>query len=345
MSLRISLVHQFAQQQAETEDLCFAFDGKKLVSSDRNALYFWQLTEHGTWVYERSLPFRHAGQLTFAVDGKWLAFHDPEEIVYLIDLEGEAKEIKLPAPARTSGAFSLDQHWLVSGGMGRQILLWDLFAQQCSAIDLPISEFPWSENGRTKQPEDVIENICFTPDGQRLAIGMANAEGQGYIYICRFDPTHKDLRRQETLPHGCLDLAISPDGTMLATIEVLTADGPVRQEIYVYDLNSFQLLHVFPQKGEDGYCLLAFSPESRYLMCCTENGMIDMFSLTTFEPLLSFAAHPGLAVEAMDSVGGLDWSRTGYIATGGASVFEEDSNKEDYTIKIWKIEDEETREM
>lgn len=60
--------------------------------------------------------------------------------------------------------------------------------------------------------------------------------------------------------------------------------------------------------------------------------------LASFNCIISFAAHPGLSSHATDPVGGLDWSNTGYIATGGASVFEDDMNVTDYTIKIWKVE-------
>ncbi|HEU5377427.1 MAG TPA: hypothetical protein VFV38_18550 [Ktedonobacteraceae bacterium] len=66
--------------------------------------------------------------------------------------------------------------------------------------------------------------------------------------------------------------------------------------------------------------------------------MVDLFSLKPFEQIASFAAHAGLATEAIDSIGGLDWSKTGYIATGGSSVFECERNKMDSTLKIWKVE-------
>ena len=69
------------------------------------------------------------------------------------------------------------------------------------------------------------------------------------------------------------------------------------------------------------------------------DGMVDIWSISPFECIVSFAAHPDLSSYTSDPIGGLDWSTTGYIATGGASVFEKDMNKTDYTIKIWKVEE------
>ena len=73
-------------------------------------------------------------------------------------------------------------------------------------------------------------------------------------------------------------------------------------------------------------------------MSSKSDSTVDIWSLSTFECVASFAAHPGLVTYWTEPIGGLDWSRTGYIATGGAGSFEEDELLKDYTIKIWKVE-------
>jgi hypothetical protein len=40
------------------------------------------------------------------------------------------------------------------------------------------------------------------------------------------------------------------------------------------------------------------------------------------------------------TIGGLNWSTTGYIATGGTGIWRDDMVKEDLSIRIWKVEDE-----
>lgn len=340
MPLQISLVHQFEQQQQETWDVHFSWDGKQLVSSDGKALYLWQLCENEHWVYERSLPFHDARRLSFAFDGKWLVFSDREGLFRLISLENEMEEVILLFHSRTNCAFSPDQRWLVAGDMNRNILLWDWFTHQSSVISLSFAGFNEKpETNQANRLNEVLSHVLFTPDSQRLAIGAANAEGYGCVYICHIDPIHKQLFLQETLPHGCIDLAISPDGKILATIDVRIKHGSMQQEIYLYDLVSFQLLHIFPQKEEDYYCLLDFSPDSQWLISCRESGVVDLFSLNPFACIESFEAHTNLVTNATDPIGGFDWAKTGYIATGGASEFEQDRNKKDYTIKIWKVED------
>ncbi|MGH2612300.1 MAG: WD40 repeat domain-containing protein, partial [Rhabdochlamydiaceae bacterium] len=92
-----------------------------------------------------------------------------------------------------------------------------------------------------------------------------------------------------------LNGAIAPNGKMLAMI---VPNGQVlpsayKQNIYVYDLDSLQLLHVLPQGSGKRYCLLAFSPDSRYLMSCKDDGFVDIFSLDSFDCVSQFAAHPG----------------------------------------------------
>jgi WD40 repeat protein len=225
----------------------------------------------------------------------------------------------------------------VTGDAKRNILLWDLFTYQYSLIPVRFPRFrddPWENE--TTLAHETVRSLQFTSDGQRLIFLASSAEGD--LHICHFDPVYKHLMRQKTFPHGSVDLALSPNGKMLATIVVEPGRGPV-QDIYVYDLESFQLLHIFPQIDEDCYCLLAFSPDRQCLTSCKDNGLVDIFSLDSFDRIASFATHPGLSSHATDPIGGLDWSKTGFIATGGASVFDDVFlDRPDYTIKIWKVE-------
>lgn len=182
-------------------------------------------------------------------------------------------------------------------------------------------------------------NFRFTLDGQRLVFSSKS----GNVQICYFDPLQQELMLQKTFRHGCINMAISPNGKILAMIVPNHKRyAAYKEEIYIYDLDSLgplQLLHVFPQTANGRYDLLAFSPNSQYLISSNSklDGCVEILSLTSFDRTTSFAAHPGLW---SGPIGGLDWSKTGYIATGGASFFENDMDMEDYTIKIWKVEDE-----
>lgn len=339
MTLRVTLTHQFEHQQGETWSLGFSPDGKRLASSDGYALHLWQLDMRGNWNLERSLLSRHAKFLCFAPHSHLIAFRDHENFLRLVSLEDGKERAVLSCSALTDCRFSPDQRWLVTGDTTRNILLWDLLTYQETLIPVRFPRFkgdPWEQE--TALADETIRNFRLTPDGQRLVFLASSEEGD--LHICHFDPMDKGLMRQKTFPHGCIDLAISLNGKMLA---IIVPNGQIydyREEVYIYDLESLRLLHVFPQTTNKRYCLLTFSPDSRFLMSCKSDGMVDIFSLDSFDCVAQFAAHPGLSSHATDPIGGLDWSATGYIATGGASVFEKDMDKTDYTIKIWKVEEE-----
>jgi WD40 repeat protein len=337
MSLRISLVQQLEQQQAPTWDLHFSPDGQRLVSSDGTALHVWRQNAHSRWEYERSLPFRHAVFPRFAPDGGMLAFRDQENLLQLISLDGKNRAT-FPCPASSKYAFSPDQRWVVSGDTMRNMLLWDLRTSQWSTIPLPIPvpihNTQWYDplQKGIDFSNETATHFQFTPDGQRLVFGVSSDEG--YVHICHVDPVHKRLTRQGTFPTVHFEaLSISPQGNMLAFAH--------RDSLSVYHLDSLHLLQVFPRTTDEDYSLLAFSPDSRSLISSKSDGWVDLFSLDPFRSVQSFAAHPGLSSHATDPIGGLDWSSTGLIATGGTSVFEDEMWMEDYSIRIWKREDEE----
>ncbi|HEU5377429.1 MAG TPA: hypothetical protein VFV38_18560 [Ktedonobacteraceae bacterium] len=331
MPPRITLVHQFDQQQSETCDLTFSQDGKRLVSSDGHALYLWQLNGDGIWSYERSLPFQNAAFLRLGPD---LAFCVEEGFVKLIPLDG-SEGATFPCPPSRAWALSPDVRWLVSNEKGQGLLLWDLVARQSFSLPLPFL----GGNRNREKPELLYEPVgrfLFTPDSQQVVLFADSPEGS--LHICSFAPERRSIVLKKTLPHGMIEGVISLDGKMLAIIVPNERVYAYKQDIFVYDLESLQLLHVFPQMTEKLYCLLAFSPDSHYLMSCKDDGWVDIFSLDSRDCLAQFAAHPELSSHATDPVGGLDWSKTGYIATGGASVFEQDMKKTDYTVKLWKVE-------
>lgn len=333
MSLQILLLHQFEQQQAETWDVRFSLDGKQLVSSDGNALHLWQLYEGGNWVYERSLPFSRATFPRFSPSGQMLAFGGEAAFIQLISVDGR-KMATLSCPPHADWAFSPDQRWLVSSSMAPEILLWDLATLQ--HVSLPIVG---SDERKTaiNLLQSRVGSFQFAPDGQRLVFGASSADG--YVHVCQFDPARGHLALQKSLPlDGILQSTITRDGKLLAILDVRRGEGPYETEIFLYDLESLRLIRKLPRTTGGRYSLLAASPDSRFLLSSKDDGSVDIWSLSSFECVASFAAHPGLTAEWSDPIGGLDWSQTGDIVTGGASVFESNPTKKDYTIKIWKVE-------
>jgi WD40 repeat protein len=332
MPLRISLLHQFEQHKDETYHLCFSPDGNTLWSSDQTALYQWQRSSGDTWSYSQCFP---AVAFTFqcTADGKMLVFWDGEQrsIRFLLYDGKELMTLSHPDQGILFDfALSPDQRWLVMDGKGGNLLLWDMLNHQ------------WSSLSVLDQPETAdgtASSLQFALDGLGLVFVASSYEGQ--IHICHFDPKHNHYAFRRILPiFGICGMKVSPDGRLLA-ITNLGADSI--RGVYLYDLEQLQLLQKFPAPIGTHYDLLAFSPDSRFLASSRDNGILDIWSLATFDRLVSFEAHPGPRRHERhwsETVGGLDWSTTGYIATGGTRFQRDDMPKEDCSVRIWKVENE-----
>lgn len=214
-------------------------------------------------------------------------------------------------------------------------MLWDRVSRRHFSVPYPYALDAVSGASSSSVPGQRYAYFFFSPTGRQVLFW----EGAS-LHLCQFDPDHHRMTFQKSLPYGRIDSRFSPDGKWLAIIDTNNQVYGYRQDIYLFSTESCQLLHVFPQpEGPEMYCLLAFSPDSRHLMSCRSDGKIDIFSLETLACVAQFDPHPGLSSHATDPLGGLDWSSTGYLATGGASVFEKDMDKTDYSIKLWKIEE------
>jgi WD40 repeat protein len=119
----------------------------------------------------------------------------------------------------------------------------------------------------------------------------------GYVHICRFDATTGKIEKEKTLALvGIADQKISPDGTLLA----ISSDG----KIFLYDMSQLHQVAMLDGGETTEYTFVAFSPDDRFVASSTYDGNVDIWSLHTFERVLSFAAHPGLDLHSSDSIGG-----------------------------------------
>lgn len=332
----IVLETTFDNHTGETFDLCFSPDGTVLLSSDGKAVHIWKLELPTTWKFQKRIPC-FAVCPRIAPDGKMFVYRDQEQMLHLCSLEGE-EIVTLPYFYQTNVdcAFSPDQRWLISGNTHGQLIIWDLSTYQLHSTDLQLHfHAPWLKAQWTSsflhqitESSSSANRFQFTPDGQRFIFVAANDEG--YVHIYHFEPDKQHIVQQKVLAHkGIEDQKISSDGKLLAITS--------RDTVYIYDLETFQQLTQFEGTGDAGYTLLAFSPDSQFLASSTFEGNVDIWSMATFEHITSFAAHPGLITQWGPVIGGLDWSATGYIATGGTSLYQHDINKHDYTIKLWKV--------
>ncbi|GCE12011.1 WD40 repeat domain-containing protein [Tengunoibacter tsumagoiensis] len=326
--MKVILAQQFNQQQDETRSLCFSQDGKILISSDSYAIYIWQYNKHGHWKLENTLFFK-AFLLHLASDGNIIAFRDESYLLQLISSKDGRLLTTFPSSAPTDCAISADQNWLVTGEARRNIVFWNVKSRQ--SFSLPVPSQPFDDNPystRTDLYEETVSHFRLSPDGKQLVFRASNEIGTPHV--CQIDPLQQMMVLQKILPTIALEIEMSRDGKKLAVF-----DG---YGVVLYDLQTFQLLGKCPQPQEASYGLIALSPDGEFLAVSRNDGLVDLWSLTTFKQVTSIEAHPGLVTYWSDPIGGLAWSSTGYLATGGASAFESDLEKYDYTVKLWKVE-------
>jgi WD40 repeat protein len=192
----------------------------------------------------------------------------------------ELRKIDLPRANMWSGnewvAFTPNGNAIAVTSQGKVVHLFD-FATGNKIRDIS------SDNSESSLPSDfsTVLGIAFSQDGKLMASGgYDNVKGHYFARLWDVE-TGKELRR---FPHGSNGygiraLAISPDGTMLAT----GADIP---RLRLFDVATGKERKVFPQDGEQRMALgsVAFSPDSKTVAAA--GASIRLYDVTTGEERL-----------------------------------------------------------
>lgn len=334
--ISVHLIETFDVHEEETFDVRFSQDGKWFLSSDGNALHMRQVESSSKWTLQQHIPCL-AVYPRFAPDSKMIVYRNQAQALQLLSLRGELlATLSYPHQTNVDAAFSPDQRWLVSGDSRGCFVVWETATYASVVVQPQLTPSSlWQQGAATSAFRHHLQerfssanHLLFTPDGQWLLCVAASEQGDVHCY--HFHPDRHEILLQKTLPiKGVYDQNISPDGRFLA----ITSQGT----LFLYDVNTLTLLNTCTGSGDAGYTLLAFSPDSHMLASSTVEGNVHIWSTRTWQHLASFAAHPGLVTHWGAALGGLDWSKTDWIATGGASAFQQDVTRNDYTIKMWKV--------
>lgn len=186
-------------------------DGQRLtVGSNDNGVWAYDLkTRKPFWVFSEIFqPFDH---LAFHPKGKMMAGATPDQLIVwkVEDRKTMWTQEAHVGPVRAL-AYSPDGERLVTGGLDRQVKVWD-----------PTS----GKLLRTLDVEQRVVAIAFHPNGNELAVGMGKMKAQGTVKI--FDvTTGEETLRIDGLPNGITSVRFHPKGWRL----ILATWKPILEE-------------------------------------------------------------------------------------------------------------------
>jgi len=113
-----------------------------------------------------------------------------------------------------------------------------------------------------------VNSLSISPDGKRLAAGVADADGDGgVVYIWDLDSLELVLEFWAH-PYSVPSMDFSPDGSLLAT-------GAVDRSVKVWNSQTGNLIQTLPQDGQG--TTVKFSPDGSFLASglCSESINLD----------------------------------------------------------------------
>jgi len=203
--------------------LCFSTNGRWFACQGSNpgTIQFRDMQRNGTWTSKGGFEISpDPNEFAFSPDGRFLASCGIETVLWETATGGRLATVvsvrrDLEPPIRTV-VFTADSQWLIGGGLGGDIQVWNTATRQ--------------RNGRFHAHLMEITHLAVSPDGKTLASG-----GQvGRIILWRLEPPDPRLgsglviRKLLTLSehHAAIsDLRFSPKGDVLCSSD---ADGVVR---------------------------------------------------------------------------------------------------------------------
>jgi len=249
----------------------------------------------------------HVMDVHFSPDGSRLATGSEDGTAAIWDAETGERLLVLPGhkPGWVFTYFSPDGRRLLTTDMAGAVRLWDA---RSGELDLEFS-------GPT-----AICGAVFSPDGSLVAGGACRVVtgNTGFVWDARTGNRVLTLKGHS---QEILDVAFSPDGTLMATASL---DGTAK----LWNARNGRELQTLT--GHGGWVLgIDFTPDGRSLATAGIDGTARLWDVDTGRQVLVLSGHTGL-------IGDVDVSPHGtMLATGGS----------DGTVRVWDISPEGTREQ
>lgn len=181
----------------------------------------------------------------FQKDGKWLYTASEDGLVKIWDMRARAAQQEYNAhTAVNTVCLHPNQKEIIIGDQSGRVLVWDLMANDCHRELVP-------EEGDMP----AIRSVVTTPDGNR----MMAANNKGKVFVWGYDSgAYTPLKLMLAHDTYILNMAVSPDGNLLAT---MSADHTCK----IIRINDFAIDKILTGHARwvwDG----AFSRDSKFIL-------------------------------------------------------------------------------
>ena len=257
------------------------------------------------------------GSVAFAPDGRSVALGRSDGGLEIEDLiEGQIRELE---PGTGLGtlvrglAYSPDGKTLASGGLGREVKLWDVESKSLLAAleghAEPVAALAFSPDGKTLASGSLdgsirlwdvatgreltgiaahtrdVRGLAFSPDGKTLASG--SLDGSARIWDVA---TGGELASIRGGGRRVFAVAFAPDGKTLALALSPSAAEPNGQVLLWSPAESRQPYRIL---GQASVSAVAFSPDGKTLATAGGDRTLKLWDLATGKEIANLAGHEG----------------------------------------------------
>lgn len=190
---------------------------------------------------------------------------------------------------------------------------------------LIISTLAWSANAQAKWKlkatllghTATVWSAAFYPDSRRLVTSSGDGSIRMWDVI-----TAKELKQVFTSDGDITDIAVSPDGTLIAACMDEREASSESSVIKIWDAATLKLLHTLPGH-EHGVFEIVFSPQGNLLASGGRDSLVKLWNARTGELIRTMPGH-------VDAVTSLAFTPNGKkLFTGSA--------EQDKTVKLWDV--------